>query len=50
MELADFQRGDYISLRTRKNIAGKKEFGGIIQIYFYPHSAKLQEAVKLQED
>lgn len=43
MELADFQRGDYISLRTRENIAGKTEFGGIIHIYFYPSFAKLDE-------
>lgn len=43
IELADFQRGDYISLRTRENIVGKREFSEIIQIHFYPHFARLKE-------
>ena len=35
IKIADFRKGDYISLRTRENIAGKAEFSEIIHIYLY---------------
>ena len=43
IKLADFRKGDYVSLRTRENIAGKAEFSEIIHIYLYPFVASQEE-------
>lgn len=43
IKLADFVKGDYISLRTRENIAGKTEFAEVIHIYLYPFVAGQDE-------
>jgi nitrogen fixation protein len=35
IKLSDFKPGDYISLRTSENIAGKTEFDKVIRIFLY---------------
>jgi len=47
--VADFQKGDFVSLRSKENIAGKTEFDRVIYVYLYPFIVSADEKQKIQE-